>query len=142
MANVSKRFETVMGLYSHYRGKNVELKIQRTQMHGKTAKAQAVDLICDVEMAAKRSLYPADYAMFLRLGVTDPSLLPAVVRMVLGKAFKHLDNNGAYQELYAQATQSRRKAEEAEARFSDMLPQEQIDALFATPEVDYLGDTQ
>jgi hypothetical protein len=80
--------------------------------------------------------------MFLRLGVTDPSLLPAVVRMVLGKAFKHLDNNGAYQELYAQATQSRRKAEEAEARFSDMLPQEQIDALFATPEVDYLGDTQ
>ncbi len=108
-AKLLQRCDNVLALYRHYRGLN--LKVNRAEMRGDEVRADELDMVCDVEMAAKRALSLVDYLLFIRLSLTNPKLLSEAVRVKLGEAFKHLDESGDYRQLYYKAKNTKYRAD-------------------------------
>jgi hypothetical protein len=159
MADESKtralaRCENVLSLYRHYRGLN--LRVRRAEMRGGEVRADELDMVCDVDLAAKRALSQVEYLLFIRLSITNPKMLSEAVRVKLGEAFKHLDETGDYRELFWRAVQGRRKAgSEDELRsadgeessrpavshtFSENISDEEVSAVFSATEPSFFAN--
>ena len=103
-AHPEEVFSEVVALYSTLLNGRGSLKVRRAKISTSgEVQCEPLDYLWDVEIKARDTLDPVNYAMFLRLSYQEqPELLPAHVKEQLGEAFdaNGLGIGGAYRSLY------------------------------------------